>query len=178
MTETDAGLVLVRRWLSVRRVVLTVAGICGVATAGHLFALTSDGSVVGVTTLAVFLMIPMLLVSYAGLIGFTNRTRIHVDGEALSVVHGPFPMFGTKDWRVPRGDVEQLFVQTVSHRGARGGSQLEHRLCAALADGRRITLVPGVERIAQALFLERKLEAHLGITDDPQHDRFIDRDTI
>lgn len=66
-------------------------------------------------------------------------------------------------------EVRQLFVRSAPRRPTQPSSQMEHWLYAALRDGSEVILVGRLEQQAQALFLERTIEAYLGIAPDNAH---------
>lgn len=97
---------------------------------------------------------------YFTLATFLNTTAVSAHHGRLTVKHGPMPWRGNQN--LDGTDVKQLFV--LEKRGNKGG--LSYELCAMLRDGRKVSLVRGIEA-AQARFLEVRLEQALGIQDLP-----------
>ena len=92
---------------------------------------------------------------------FFNSTTVNVTEGTLHVKHGPLPWRGTR--AVPVRELEQLFV--VEKRGNKGS--LSYELCSLSRDGRRQSLVTGLDKESSARFLEVRLEQAMGIVDRP-----------
>jgi hypothetical protein len=102
-----------------------------------------------------------LWVAYTALTGLFNRTVIEVDRGVLSIRHGPIPAKGNRD--VTLSELRQLFtVEIVGNKGARS-----YELHAIVTNGPTITIVKDLTDARQALFLERAIEDHVGIVDQP-----------
>lgn len=106
--------------------------------------------------------------TYMALALLFNRTTIRATPREIAVRHGPLPWPGSKVVGVQ--DVEQLYCESVGP--SRFGFQSESReptfqVSAVLRDGRKLPLVRGLPEPDQALFIERRLEEHLGIDDAP-----------
>jgi hypothetical protein len=99
--------------------------------------------------------------SYYVLARFINTTAVTIEGGELAVRHAPLWWPGQRC--VPARDVQQLFV--LEKRGAKGSRSYE--LCAMMRDGMRRSLVPGLSDLAEARFLEVRLEQALGLVDRP-----------
>ena len=116
------------------------------------------------------LLFPLLHVAvgvgltYAVVCMFLNRTEIRVVGGELSIWHGPVPCPGK--CRLPTSDVKQLFVTENIHRG-KNGCTYTYDVNAMKQDNTKQKLIGNLRDVQQALFLEQKLEQHLGIA--PQH---------
>lgn len=102
--------------------------------------------------------------TYAVAAVFVNRTIIRLGTQSLSVRHGPLPWPGDKD--LARAEVEQLFCEERFHRGKRGGSY-SYAVSVLMRGGRREALVTRLESPEQALFIESKVEAVMGLQDRP-----------
>lgn len=166
--ETVAGLTLRRRWLSPTSVFLTVTSLFSIPLFIGPFV-TSRAGLFVVAVLVVGLA-TMAFAGYMGLTGFVNRTTIQVDRRQLRVEHGPLPAFWVK--KAPPleiAEVRQLFVRSAPRRPMQPSSRMEHWLYAALRDGSEVMLVGRLEQLAQARFLERTIEAYLGIAPDNAH---------
>jgi hypothetical protein len=118
----------------------------------------------------VVLLFPILHVAvgigltYAVVCMFLNRTEIRITAGDLSVWHGPVPCPG--NCRLPTGEIKQLFVTENEHRG-KNGCRYSYDVNAMKQDDTKQKLIGNLQDIQQALFLEQKLEQHLGIV--PQH---------
>ncbi len=106
-------------------------------------------SVIGVLMFAL-----TTLMGYYGLCLLVNSTEFRVDGEFLTVRHGPLPWYGHRTIPVP--DIVQL--STLYHSTNKSSYYTLH---ATLRNGRSIQLLEHAETEAQA----RSIERHLGITD-------------
>ncbi len=103
-------------------------------------------------------------VTYAVVCMFLNRTEIRITAGDLSIWHGPVPCPGK--CQLPTGDIKQLFVTENEHRG-KNGCRYSYDVNAMKQDDTKQKLIGNLQDIQQALFLEQKLEQHLGIA--PQH---------
>ena len=99
-----------------------------------------------------------------------NRVELAVDAETIRVRQGPIPAGGAK--RVPRGDVEQLWVSEHVSRSRAGGDRNDrvrerrsYRVTASLRGERSVRLVGGLGAPGQALWLEQEIERALGLRD-------------
>jgi hypothetical protein len=100
-------------------------------------------------------------VAYTALTGLFNRTVIEVDRGVLSVRHGPIPARGNRD--IALSDLRQLFtIESTGNKGARS-----YELHAIVSNGPTVTLAKGLTDSRQALYLERTIEDHVGIEDQP-----------
>jgi hypothetical protein len=102
--------------------------------------------------------------TYFTLAGFLNRTTITVDGEALSIHHGPLPWWG--NCRLPVDQLEQVYCQQQTNRG-RNGVSYSYTVNAVMKEGSKRTLVSGLTEQDHALYIEQQLERYLGIQDRP-----------
>ena len=114
----------------------------------------------------VMLLFPILHVAvgigltYAVVCMFVNRTEIKVTGGDLSIWHGPVPCPG--NCKLPTSDIKQLFVTENEHRG-KNGCRYSYDVNAMKQNDTKQKLIGNLQDIQQALFLEQKLEQHLGI---------------
>ncbi len=90
-----------------------------------------------------------------------NRSEIRVGPAHITVRHGPLPWSGPAP--IPTGAVDQLYV--VRNRNKQGG--VTYDLVARRVDRTSDALLSGIGDDVQARFLERRIEAHLGIADRP-----------
>jgi predicted Zn finger-like uncharacterized protein len=102
-----------------------------------------------------------IAITYTALTGLFNRTVIEVDAGGLSVRHGPIPAKGNRD--IALSDLRQLFtVEIAGNKGVR-----TYELHAVVRNGPTVTIATGLSDTRQALFLERTIEDHVGIVDQP-----------
>ncbi len=102
--------------------------------------------------------------TYVAAAQLCNTTTIRATSREISIRHAPLPWPGVKS--VPTQDVERLYCESVVTRG-KGGSSTTFKVNAVLRDGRELTLLSGLPESDQAAFIERQLEAHLGLSAGP-----------
>lgn len=154
----ENSLAISRRWLGVELLVLAP------------FCLFWD------SILAVFLaagpfpglfILPHTLVgvgmTYYALSLALNRTTIRVDHDAVSIRHGPLPWVGNQT--LPTDAVQQLYVDEHLKPFSRGIVK-RYGVLALTRDGQARSLV-NFDTAHEALFVEQRVEAFLGIPDKP-----------
>jgi hypothetical protein len=102
-----------------------------------------------------------MAVLYGALSGILNHTVLSVHDGLLSLRHGPLPWRPRRD--IPTDTIKQLYCVELS-RDRKRGSRAGYELRAKLADGRDLILLT-LPYSGQALYLEQRLEFHLGIID-------------
>lgn len=100
-------------------------------------------------------------VTHTALSGLLNRTVLRIADGRLRVTHGPIPVRGNRD--LPVDEVRQLYTEEVA--GSKGSKR--YTLHAVVATGPAIALASDLESSQQALFLERTIEEHLRLPDQP-----------
>ncbi len=100
---------------------------------------------------------------YATVAGFVNQTVIRVGQGTLTVHHGPLPWFGNKS--VPSHAIQQLYCKEHVQR-SRESDSVTYSVEMILDNGRE-TLVKGLDKCEQAIFIEQTLERFLKIEDKP-----------
>jgi hypothetical protein len=116
----------------------------------------------------VMLLFPILHVAvgvgltYSVICMFLNRTEIRVVGGNLSVWHGPIPFPGR--CTIPTTEIKQLYV-TESRHQRKNGCSFSYDLHVLKQDETPQKLIGNLQDVQQALYLEQKLEQHLGIVD-------------
>lgn len=117
----------------------------------------------------IMLLFPVLHVAvglgltYLVLCTFVNKTVIKVSMGELTVRHGPLPCPGNH--QVPTCDLKQLYCTEKIHRG-KNGCSTSYNLEAYLRDGKKLTLLSGLDQLDQALYVEQQVEQHLRIPDE------------
>jgi hypothetical protein len=120
-------------------------------------------------------VVPVLMgviVLYVSLAGLVNRTTFAIADEVLTIRHGPLPWPGKRD--LPVREIAQLYCEeeVVRHRN---GSRSNYHLGAVMRDGTKRRLVANLPAPEHALFLEQRLEEHLGIADVPVEGEYAGR---
>ena len=117
-----------------------------------------------------FFLFPLIHVAvgvgltYWVLATWLNTTTVRVDGETLSVRHGPIPFFGNQV--IPTRSVRQLFVRK-KVRQQKNGVRVTWELHAETDDLASMKVLGGVRDRAQVDYIEWAVEQHLDIVDDP-----------
>lgn len=154
-------LVIVRRWFSWAYLLMVVFCVLWFG-----FLATWYGIVFAAEAPLIFKLFPLihvaagLVIAYATLAGFVNRTTFAIERDHLTVRHGPLPWRGNLD--VSTLQLEQLFCTQKISRG-RNGTTLRYNVEGLTKDGRHLKVVSGLDTREQALFIEQTLERHLGI---------------
>jgi hypothetical protein len=108
-----------------------------------------------------FHMLAGVGVTYFTLAMAVNRTTLALDGETLTVTHGPLPWFG--DRAVARSDVRQVYV--MEDRGSKGSRT--YSVHVRVDPGHPVQLVRGLSTAERARFLEEWIERRLDLVDAP-----------
>lgn len=163
LEDRGRDMVIVRRWYSPVYIFLAFFAVMWNAFLVVWYAAAFAGDAP-----LLFKLFPLLHVaagigiSYATLAGFLNRTTITVERDHLTVRHAPVPWSGNLD--VSTLSLEQLYCTEKVHRG-RNGTTVRYGVEAVLKDGRNLKVVTGLDDREQALFIEERMERHLGIPD-------------
>jgi hypothetical protein len=101
--------------------------------------------------------------AYGTLAMFLNRTVVEVGDGVLAVRHGPLP------WKpgptVPSSNVRQVFAREDRSKGGNGSGGVSYSVHAVTKEGWRVKLLSTVPSAEQALYVEQRVERHLGIAD-------------
>jgi hypothetical protein len=159
----EAGeLLLTRKWFDAQAIMLLIFGVVWSSFLLFWYRMAfSTGAP------WIFFVFPLahvaagVVIVYRALTGLFNKTTIRVSNGKLSVRHGPIPAFGNRDIDV--SDLRQLY--TVTKARSKGGTTYEVHALAAV--GPTVKLVSGLRDMQQAVYIERTLEDHLRIEDDP-----------
>lgn len=134
---------------------------------GIAFASLVGGDTTGGILMFVFPLLHVAVgvgLTYSVLGGLFNSTTVEAGNGVLLIRHGPIPWRGNLD--VATADLEQIFCRSRRIR-RKNGYYYRYDVLAADREGRERVLLKGLEHPEQALYLEQKLEAFLGITDRP-----------
>ncbi len=100
------------------------------------------------------------------LTGFFNKTNLVIDSDLLTVRHGPIPVW-KKDFDIPVGSIEQLYVKQNVHKNDNSTS-FTYELMAKMYSGiTRPVLNVGVLEVEEVRSIEAYIEKYLGIIDHP-----------
>jgi hypothetical protein len=102
--------------------------------------------------------------TYYTLTGFFNRTFVTVDGRRVAVKHGPLPIGRNHD--LAADELKQVYCAEQKSGGMSGPKPSSYNLNAVTRDGRKLTLIRGLDEPEQALYLEELIEVMLGIPDE------------
>ncbi len=162
--EWGRDVTIVRRWFSPMHVFLIFFCIAwdGFLVFWYFMALTEGGPCIMIVFPIAHVAIGVGLTYYT-ISGLLNRTVLKVASGTLTVRHGPLPWPGNHT--IETAQLEQLYCTEHVSTSKQGGSTTHYRVNAALADGRKLRLLSGMSEVEQALFIEQKLEDHLGIKD-------------
>jgi len=92
-----------------------------------------------------------------------NTTEITVEGDTLTARSGPVRWPWEKPVSIPLAEIRQLAV--LEKRGSKGA--VSWGVVVHLADGSARPLLDGVETNQHAAYVERAIEQHLGLPDEP-----------
>lgn len=162
--DRGASLVITRPWWTFATIFLMVFT---VLWDGFLLVWFGIALAQGLWFMALFATIHALVglgLTWFCIASFFNTTTVEADGNRLRVSHGPVPWPGGREFAT--AGLTQLFTVQHVHR-SRNGTSISYELAAVLADGRRETILKGVDSQEQALYLEQTLERFLGIEDRP-----------
>lgn len=143
--------------------------------AGWYVILLNSG-VVNLLTI-VMLVLPLahiaagLYIVHSVLADLFNTSTISADPHTLTIHHGPVPVPGNK--QIPVAAIEQLYSKQIerTHKGDHhNNTSVSYAVLAVLTGGRELVLIDKLPTPEQALFIEQRLEAHLGIIDGPVDD--------
>jgi hypothetical protein len=104
-----------------------------------------------------------VIVCYYSLARLLNKTRILVSSDHIRVQHGPVPF--SRNRAFDKKNVSQLYVtkHSVGHRYRMVITTFQ--INVILSDNQVVTLVKGLKKAAQGLFIEKKIESFFKIED-------------
>lgn len=121
-------------------------------------------------------LVPLLHVSigigliYYLLCSYLNKTYFTVSHFDLTIRHRPMPFLGNK--RIPVAQITQIFCMEKKMCNRNQREHISYVLCYLDPQGVKQSLFWGIEEGTEALYLERRLEALLGIKDKPVTDSY------
>ena len=163
--DLGGDLTILRRWFSPKFLFLIVFCLIwnGFLVVWYSIALAADEAPWMMLVFPVLHVAAGVGLSYYTLCGFVNRTVIRVGQGRLRIRHTPLPWPGNRE--VDTSRLEQLFC-TEEVRRSKNGTSITYKLRANTRAGESLELL-NVDEREQALFLEQRLEAALGIRDRP-----------
>ncbi|MCC6580090.1 MAG: hypothetical protein IT440_06575 [Phycisphaeraceae bacterium] len=114
-----------------------------------------------------FILLQVLMgigLMYTALAGLLNQTRIHVNGQHISVNLGPVPWVGNQV--IPAEQIMQLYCERDTAWPYQHNQSVRYRVSVMATGSRRLCIVRGLRELCEARFLELTIESHLGI--EPQ----------
>ena len=167
--EEGGRLILVHRWRSRQRVRLAVTAV--VVPLGFSLVVTLTLMALGHIGLGLYCLVNIsLLVLLALLVSalLTSTTVVEANEEKIRVRHRRYLVPATKE--IPSDDLDQLYCIKQRRTGNTPFGHYTHNrfhVVALTLSGRKILLVPDLERRSHARFFEQILEKKLGIADRP-----------
>jgi hypothetical protein len=161
----ENGLRLVRRWFSWKYIPMMFFSI-----AWDAFLLFWYSMAFSTHAPWIFVIFPIahlavgVGLTYATLAGFLNRSVIEITPDKFEVYHDPLPWSG--ELKLPTRELGQIYCQEVVQHG-KNGATTTYELCAVLKNGRKKTLLKGLDSPDIGLFLEQQIEKWLRIADRP-----------
>lgn len=164
---TMRGVVLRRKWFGPNAFALLVVALFwnGFLVAWYTLAMRSDGPM-----RIVMLLFPLihlligLLVAYAALAQFINKTDISIEPDRLTVKTYPLP-FG-KTLRFDPASIQQLYVKEIVRR-TKNGYHRRHVVMLQDSTGKERKLVENLNDASEAAYIEQQLESIMGIRNRP-----------
>ena len=102
--------------------------------------------------------------AYFAIAGILNVTEIRATQGQVKIKHQPLPWPGNKVLNTY--DLQQLFTRR-RMKSTQNGSRLTYEVVAILKDGESFSLVKDLSEESEGIYIEKKLEELLGITDLP-----------
>jgi hypothetical protein len=103
-----------------------------------------------------------VLMTYATIGGFVNRTELRVAGGELTVRHGPLPWPGNRQLLTAK--IKQLYCTESVYR-SKNRTRRSYSVLAVIEDNDKIELVSSLQELEQGLFIEQQVEQYLKIRD-------------
>ncbi|NOY24771.1 MAG: hypothetical protein GXP62_02770 [Oligoflexia bacterium] len=158
------GLEIRRRWYHPSALALLLFSIFWDGFLVVWYAVAISGSLPGGPT-AIMLLFPLIHVAagvgitWTAVANLLNTTTITANDRQITVTHGPIPWSSPDP--LPTARIDQLYL--VSKRGNKRG--VSYQVHARMQDGSSIKLLGGIRDDVQARYIEKRIEAYLGIED-------------
>ncbi len=151
------------RWRSGKAVAFAVLAFLGLAWGAGFVAWGAAKRESLILLAGIFNSVGALGFSYYALAMLCNRSAVAASVRGLVVHHGPVPWLGNLARETK--DIEQLYTRERVQHLKEGGIQRTYEVLALLRGGKQVKVLSGLEEVGQALFVEQRLEKHLGIAD-------------
>jgi len=119
----------------------------------------------GLLIISLHLLVAFCLAYYFVATWF-NKTHIIVTDQNLTITHSPIPAFWRKQQAYASGDIDQLFCIEYKASTTNGDPDYAYMVKAIIkneAYNKPITLISGLAKPEQALYIEQQIEHFLGI---------------
>lgn len=126
--------------------------------------LSDGGGLLGFLPISLHAAIGLFLI-YMTVARFLNQTTITVNRRHVKIAQGPVPWFGDKV--VDSHELEQLYIAKSGSESSSSQTIELFALRAKVKKGKDITLVNSIQGKEKALEIEKSMEDHLGIIDEP-----------
>ncbi len=161
LSEKSDGLSIEYSWFKLKYLlVLLLFPLCSYIVVQSPYV---EGNINEITFPVWIIILLNIIAAYYCLTKVLNTTEIQVNYNRIVIKHGPLPM--ERDLIIKRSDLTQLYVtkRRLAHRYYLYSST--YQVNAILSNQHVVTLVKGLYEPEQGLFIERKIEKFLGITD-------------
>lgn len=167
VSSAGGGMVIERRWFSATAIFLVIFCALWFGFLAVWYALAWGTGNLIVLLFPLIHVTAGLILLYSTIAMMVNRTWITVAGGRLTVRHGPMPWPGKRD--LPTSTLEQLYCQEHVSR-SKNGTSITYSVRVRRTDGKLEKLVEGLPERDQALYIEQRVEQHLGIVNHPVAD--------
>lgn len=157
----DNGFNIQYKWFSVKYLILIIFGAFWDVFIIVWFYIAISGGTWIMAAMGSFHAMVGIALTYWALAGIANKTCISIT-DVLEIKHGPIPW--KKKRTIPCSEIVQFYCKKVVHY-TKQGANLSYELHVILKNHKSIKLIGMMERPEQAIFLEKKIEKHLGIID-------------
>ena len=164
IVESPARLEIVRRWFHWTGVVLAAFSVFWLGLLAAMYGVMGSAGAPAFVFLFPLLHVAVgVALAYYAAALLLNRTTVEVGHRTLRVRHGPVPWRGVR--ALPASAIAQVFAREDAHRQKDGGTSHTYSVHAVTKDGRRVKLLGAVLEPDHALFVEQRIERHLGLVD-------------
>jgi hypothetical protein len=153
------------RWRSTRTVMITVFSVLWIASIRYGLSRPEARPGTGVRIIVEVALALGIYVAYWALAEWVNTTTFTLAGGWLRMRHGPVPWPGAVD--LPAAAIRQLYAHDFTMPQERGGDSHQYSVRVLLRDGTARTLMSNLRSPAATRYIERRLEAWLGLADEP-----------
>ncbi|MDO1445171.1 hypothetical protein Q0590_02860 [Rhodocytophaga aerolata] len=164
-TENDQAIFIEKKWYSASYVILLLFSLLWNSFLYFFYT----ALVIEQVSLAAYLFLMLLVIAgiwifYAAICGLVNKTTIQADKHSVFVRHTPLPWTGQRT--IPKQDIDQVYVVQQIHSN-KGTTYIRYSVDLLTRYDQTITLLKGLDTLAEARFIEQKLDTFFA-TKDPQ----------